>query len=363
MQPRFLHTCVSTAFVLALAVGAAAAGEGRQPIWRSPTVINSSGKYFLARNLPANPAGPVITILAGNVDLDLNGMEIDQSATPAHAAIAVVGGAEVRVHDGFILGGKHNILADTTQRIIIEDVVASNPAAEAFKLMIVGQQIVRDNLISCGGAPGAGIWITGATNKAGAIENNTIEVCNGGIQIEFAASMSIRMNRIKDTVPAGGPTEAGIYISDSRGVLIEKNVIEFVNQAGILLENSYGCKIYNNVVRESGDPGIYLLTSSDNLVRTNVVTETLATAPCGILIDGDRNYVEDNVVNSNTGYGLELSAISTGNVYRANQIQGNSGPGAPVCAGAFVPPDLCDRAPAGSNASFGDNFCAGPGPC
>ena len=53
-------------------------------------------------------------------------------------------------------------------------------------------------------------------------------------------------------------------------------------------------------------------------ILSNVVTES----DNGILISGDRNLVEDNLLNSNAGCGLWFPGGTTANVYRGNVARG-----------------------------------------
>src|SRR5262245_12362405 len=91
-----------TALSLTLLAVPARADEGRIPIVMSPTAIAAPGKDFVTRNL-AGAGGPVITIGASNVDIDLNGF------TPTGAAgvpvISAVGFNGITIRNGTVVGG------------------------------------------------------------------------------------------------------------------------------------------------------------------------------------------------------------------------------------------------------------------
>ena len=54
--------------------------EGRIPVFLDGTIIGADGRYIVTRNIVSGGAGPVITIAASNVDLDLNGFTLTGAA-------------------------------------------------------------------------------------------------------------------------------------------------------------------------------------------------------------------------------------------------------------------------------------------
>ena len=95
-----MHNQVRLAAVLALFValfaGSLSADEGRIPLYEQ-TTITMPGSYIVTRNISA-AAGPVLTIVAEGVTVDLNGFEIngmDCSRLAAHDVGAVRRNGEI----------------------------------------------------------------------------------------------------------------------------------------------------------------------------------------------------------------------------------------------------------------------------
>src|ERR1700736_1195998 len=84
--------------------------EPRTPISSAPYSINSSGSYYLTKNLTVN-SGTAITIAADGVTLDLNGFTISSTASsPAASAIDINGGVrhDITISNGHIVSGVTN---------------------------------------------------------------------------------------------------------------------------------------------------------------------------------------------------------------------------------------------------------------
>ena len=101
------------------------------------------------------------------------------------------------------------------------------------------------------------------------------------------------------------------------------------------------------VVRRLAQPGNKRLL--DNVVSQSTLD--------GVVIGGERNHIERNVMNFNGGGGggadWGLLIFDPANVYRGNTARGNGGNPA-ACPGAPATTDVCDSS--GAGASLGDNF-------
>jgi len=356
----------------------ALAGEGRIPIYQYPTVINQPGKYIVTRNI--NGAGgpqPVIDVQAPDVDIDLNGFTLSNLGGP-QPIIYTFGGVPLTIRNGTLVGGSEGIYAQTGAddvpmfKVVVEDVNVMASAGYGIHLRMISDFALRRNNIAS--SQNVAIFIDGGNPMLpypvmGTIEHNRIQDCYGGITVIYGSSVATlnnRLERITNIAPL--PAQGAIIYDYSEGGLISENTIEELKGGGgaIYLGDSSGCKIYNNIVRrvadsaDGGTAGIWLAGfSNDNLVLNNVVTQC---ARDGVLVEGSRNHLDRNVMNSNgttgTGHGLHLSFVWTGdfNTFGRNTARGNAG-GPCILAGSIYPPtpDFCDEG-AGGNSSFNDNY-------
>jgi parallel beta-helix repeat protein len=204
----------------------------------------------------------------------------------------------------------------------------------------------------------------------GTIEDNRVAECSGGITVVDGSSVAILNNRleaIRIVQPYLPPAMGAIVYDYSEGGLISGNTVQDVSSegldaTGIYLGDASGCKVYNNIVRRTsggGGAGIWVAGfSDDNLVLNNVVTQSWTD---GIFIEGSRNHVDRNVMNSNglsgQGHGLHLSSNWGGdaNTFGRNTARGNPGGPCAWAGGPYPPtPDFCDEGLA--NTSFTDNL-------
>ena len=369
--------------LILLAVTPALAVDGQIPIpfgpgpVVTPIVITAPGSYVLTRNITATGPGPVISIAAGgagsppeDVQIDLNGHILDQPADPTAPVIDVVflGFNEATIRNGTLIGGGAGVTAfGPSRKIVLEQLKISDfsgaAAPGAIYLIDVPNFVIRDNVIMDAPAAGgpAGVFIDGGIPRQGVIEDNEIKrVGDGIIVLPGNTSVEISNNRISDL--SFGGFGAGIWMSGGRNCLISQNLLTGTGAAGpfygITLEQTQGCKVHNNVVGDFAGEGIFLTTQSDdNLILDNVTSRNGVN---GMFIDGARNHIERNVMNTNGAFGLRLGPFSFSNNTKGNTAEGNPGG---ACGFAWSP-DFCDDAgPPGGfatpNSSFGDNLMPG----
>jgi parallel beta-helix repeat protein len=333
------------------------AAEGRTPIF-APTTISADGKYIVTRNIGPAPTA-LITVLSTNVDIDLNGFVLDNGPTPQPViSISLAGGVEqITIRNGSLKGGSAGIDASVpATKAVIEDVKIQGPSGIGIHLLDVSSLAIRRNLVTSSG--GVGIVVDGAgTAHSGTIEGNVVRDAAGGILVFNGSSVAVLHNRID------GGTGNGIDLVGGDGCLLSENTIERVNGMGINLVNSIGNKLYDNVVREARSHAIHLdPASNDNLVVMNSATNNGFGLPGGhgLFVEGKQNFIDRNILNSNSGFGLRLAAGSASNTFGRNMARGNAGGGGGPCAAApgLFPPNSCNDGAV--NTTFGDNLIPGP---
>jgi parallel beta-helix repeat protein len=349
-------TKITKAVVVLAGIAAASrpglAAEGRIPVFAPGTVLAADGKYIVTRNISA-AAAPIITIAAGNVDLDLNGFTL--SAPGGGGDLIVVPGpaVEVRIHNGTLVGGSTSINAPGPGRqLIVEDVKSQDAAGGTAAIHTVDVESVAYRRITFQD-PGTTWAISmdgGFPAKTGTIEANIIRggaAGTGGINVVAGSAMAVLHNHLEN-MPGGGLS------LDCNGCLVSENTIQDSGGNGIEVRQGKGGKLYDNVVSRGGSNGIVLGAGvSDTLVMNNVLTGNGAD---GLLVNGTQNHIERNTMNTNSSCGMRLNGAN--NVFGRNMARGNAGIGCAPCAGApGAPPNSCNNA--AGNTSHADNFMTG----
>lgn len=372
MLRRFVR--VSVVLILPFLAGAVFAAEGRTPVFLPGTFLGADGKYIVTRNIVAG-VGPVITIGAPNVDLDLNGFVLTGGGAPV---ISVGGGVDhVTIRNGILVGGTIGIdVPGPARKVDIEDVKIKDPTAgQGIHLGTVEGAALRRNEIT--DTPSEGIaWDGPGTIKHGVIEGNLLRRTSAGIVINNCSSVAILNNHLEEPgVGAGGSFPGyGIVLASCQGSLLSENTVERARVDGIHLVASKGNKLFDNVVRTSGGNGIHIdAGTSDTLILNNVATGNgtggLGSGGSGLMIEGAQNVAERNLSNSNAGIGLHYCGpAACANTLGRNTARGNGAFNPPFCgacaafgAGAFGP-NSCNTAAACGvpNSSYGDNLIPGP---
>jgi len=345
MNNKLKNAVIALAVLSAIAAIPAWAAEGRTPIWE-PTNILKPGKYIVTRDI-AIPAGIVINIASDNVDIDLNGFRLETlGADPVISG----SGENITIRDGVVFGGAAGISLAGTQNVTIEDVKSIGSTGAGIEMFdTTGFALRRNQTVDCG-TIGIAVAPVPGTETSGILEDNQIIRCQEGINIDDASSTILRLNRVEETNGS-----FGIRVGNSFGVLLDRNTVQDARGQGIWIEGSFACKLHNNLVLRSGGVGIELAGTMDSLLLDNVVSQSTLD---GVVIGGERNHIERNVMNFNgagggAGGGWGLLIFDPANVYRGNTARGNGGNPA-VCPGAPATTDVCDSS--GASTSFGDNF-------
>lgn len=378
------------AIVVLLVPSLGLADDGTSPVFFSGFPIGASGSYTVTSNLAAVPGCPPIVIIApglgGQVDLDLNGFNLDNGACGTPVIQILSPAAKVRIHDGSLSGGSSSIEVPLpagfppVQHVDIERVKSLAATGAAIHLGDVISATIRNSEIT-GAGGGAGIlWDGSGAPGGGTIENNVVRVVSAGIIVPAGcSSVAILNNRIEGVAAGCGvvppvPIGIGIFLAGCAAALVSENTVEEVCSEGISLRSCKTCKLYDNLVWAAGSHGIRLDAATINtLVLNNDSSGNgFPFAGDGLLVEGDGNVIERNVLNSNARWGLHFSGpasippnpgLACGNTFGRNTARGNAGPAGP-CAGApaLFPPNSCNSPACGAapNSTYGDNLIAGP---
>jgi len=332
----------------------ALAAEGRIPIF-GPGPIGADGKYVVTRDIFGTGAGPVIDILAPNVDIDLNGFTLTEPAG-AFPVINVPGifVTHLTIRNGSLNFGSLGIEAPVPgDKIVIEDVKIEFPAATGIHVLDILSIAIRRVMIQGGAA--TGILIDGLAPQTAVIEDSVIRDV-GGNGIEFmSGSITVLNNKLAGTGGAGPPGGA-ITLTAADSSLVSENTIVGSGTEGIFVSNTRGGKLFDNLVQSSVSHGIHLDPGSAGiLVLNNVATGNGFGLPGGhgLFVEGFLNHLDRNTLNSNSGYGLFFTG--GGSTFGRNMARANGGPaGCPL----LFPPNSCDAGL--GNSTFGDNLIPGP---
>lgn len=331
------HLSLASALLLACCAAPALAVEARIPI-HTTTTINTPGTYFLARAITG--AGPLITIAANDVDLDLNGFTV----TPTSGVgISASGVGRVTIHGGFIVSGQSAIRLDSVIGARIEQIGCSSSSGAAIRVVQSSMVSIENSILRNALAEAILVDGTGMTDppQVQIVGNQLLGSTGSGITLTAAGSSLISGNTINSV---GG---RGIYITSSNGVQVVENVIHDSTQAGIALISSGGNELRDNVIRAAVTDGIVVdAGSSENAVTGNQAT---ACGGNGMQVGGDRNVVSDNLIGGNTGWGLYFNINANDNVFRTNVARGNGGG---ACAGGSA--NFCNTGV--GNTTAGDNY-------
>jgi parallel beta-helix repeat protein len=276
-------------------------------------------------------------------------------------AVVAAGAGDVVIHDGTVLNGGENVSVTAPgQRLVLEDLKIGGSNAAAIHLVDSQNFVIRRVTIS--GSNAEGILVDGPMNKQGAIEKNLVRRTQAtAIRVIAGASVGVVENHVEETAPVAGVY--GIALDNCESCLIAENTVHATGDSGIFLRGLKSGKVYNNTVGKAGFHGIYIdPLSSDSLVLNNVVSGSGAVTAggSGLFVDGDRIMIEGNTLNTNSGFGLRLSAGATLITFGRNTARGNTGAAVGPCAAApaLFPPNSCNDGAV--NTTFGNNLIPGP---
>jgi parallel beta-helix repeat protein len=284
----------------------------------APTTITKPGCYYVTKNI-TTAAGPVITIRANDVSLDVKGHTLDQSSHSAPVILIEPGSTGIAVFNGTLTGGKPAVSLQSTgpkSRLHFRNLTVKDYRSAGFELKGLDQlDLIECRVIS---ASDHGVMAFASQNLgegafSGQVLGNTFRCSNSNIlSLNGARGTIIRGNHL-----TGEADQFGIHV-DGPANLIEGNTIAFVHGTGIHVQGN-GNLVADNTVSHASISGIRVL-SDDNRIVGNVVQDCRES---GIQIGGRRNLIEGNqACQQQAGFGLEFTA-GPDNAYRNNMLRGN----------------------------------------
>ena len=293
------------------------AGEGKIPVWM-PTGITQPGHYIVTRDISAS-AGPVISIMADGVTLDLNGHTIASSdMTQPTIQIGGAPGSErgIIVVGGKVQGGLHGVLYLNpiigNQPLSLAGLTIAGTTAAAVKGVGFSQLsakgiIVIDGLVgfdlqaSAPGIPPPPVPPT-ATIRGAGIRGDGGVLCYG-------VSCSIHDMTFEYAPPSAAPRSPALRFSGVTGA----------EAAGIIIINT---------APSAADPPMVevLETCWLTLSRTKLVGPAAGSQPCIALDAASRDFIIDDGDVSRCG-GDGIRALGTNGRIRGMFISGVAGHG------------------------------------
>ncbi|ANM30504.1 hypothetical protein ABI59_14365 [Acidobacteria bacterium Mor1] len=327
MQRNYrLFLILALASALLAGLPAMSASPARIPVYEPGTTISTPGDYVLTRDL-SNSSGPVITITADGVDLDLGGFTLN--GTSAAQDVIFIDGATagtqlgVALRNGRLDGGLSSVYsgAGFARRVVLEDLVAVNAAGPA--LYINGGRHVTMRRCRVENSAGDGMLILNLAGTALSVElehNVVLAAARNGIRTQNASGGHIRDNQVFGVGTAALANDAGIKLAatgpGAGGVLIEDNVVRdgAGSANGIWVEsNNVGVTLRGNLLENNAATGLFVAGDRCRAQHNTIV----GNGGNGAGFQGDNNLIEDNFIAGNA------NGLICGGPVEANFIKNN----------------------------------------
>jgi len=259
---------------------------GKKAIYQ-PTIITEPGYYYLIEDVvvAGRSQGPLITIQARDVTLDLNGLSIISGDDAAPAIILLDEAAQnTIIQNGNVRGAEGRLIASPSQQ------------PKTLRL---------NNIIFKGGGGGIDISVL-----------EEIEIIDCSFSYGGTAPV-LNLNSDGDTF---------------RGKILNNTIKQAALPSAIVVHGLTNGEVNGNLVQKYGAPGYpgsgagLLLSgdSSGNVISMNIFNEGGENVP-GIEVHGSRNLIENNQIIGNGGPGISFVNASSHNAYRQNMLRGNLG--------------------------------------
>ncbi len=366
------RTSIPVLLLLAALTPPVGAAEGRFPVWM-PGVITQPGHYILTRDISA-AAGPIISIQADGVTLDLNGHTI--ASTDMGQPVIHIGGASgaekgIVIVGGKVQGGMHGILysppPDDDKPLSLAGLTLSGATEAAVK----GEgftQLEAQGIIIINTKLGFDLQQPPDPISPTARIRNADIRAGGGIHCEGVVcsirEVTIEQHPPDPVTPTAAIRFSGVTGGEAVGIVIiggtpaasAPPIVEVLASKGIIIINTkvYGpgtgdggpCVLVDSlssdfIIDDSklagcGGDGIRAL-GTNGAIRRNLVSDSGGN---GIFAGGDNWIIDDSKLAGSSGAGIWFE--TSNHVYRNNILRGNTG-------GGTDGPGVADATDAGGN--------------
>lgn len=278
--------------------------EPRTPISSLPFSITNSGSYYLTANLTGSAGLDGITLVANDVDLDLNGFVLSGVPGSGNGIASLGSQINLRIHNG------------TVRQWTGSGINAAGYANGQFENLRVSENVgqglasgpnstIRNCVAQLNGDAGI---------NAGGL--NVVSGCAAYRNLTYGIS-ALQGSLVSDCT-AGANTNSG-FIANGQGCTIRRCVSRQNGGTGIISHN--GTTVNDCTVQQNSGDGI--AAPSNGTIARNTCNGNGAGAGsgAGIFVTGDDNRIEDNHLTGNDR-GLDLDG--TKKFVAGNTVQNNA---------------------------------------
>lgn len=349
--------------------------EPRTPISSLPCSISQSGSYYLTRNLTSAAGYNGISILVGNVTLDLNGFTLDGNANTASRAVYMEFVSNVTVRNGTIVNwNKEGIDGFASAQVRVENVTVDN-SNNGYGIFVgnagvVARCQVRSSVVGIIAGDGSTVSNCSAiSNQRGFQIGNaaTITDCtavynagvgfdlaqganarsctaraNSGTGFQAAASCTIvnctssgntgkgfQMDGAGSLLAstASGNTDIGVDLlppggGTSLAARVDGCTITFNGSHGLNQGAGGGSTFTNNTIARNGGAGVRVL-DGNHIINNRIVDNGWATSSAGVQALGSWNTIQGNNIINNVGL-YNFAAGTVANTFFGNTCSGGT---------------------------------------
>lgn len=282
--------------------------------------------YLSGVDAPAMPVDPGQFFVVDATNLVVDGLEIDAAAVGIQVAysddaqikenevtnstfrairgytmtlpagIVVYGSADVEVRDNTANDNdRDGIRLTASLRALVEENHARNNGIDGISLRDAPDSEVLNNALveNDSSNAGVGVRVSHESNNV-LVQNNTFTDNFHGVRLWVSHDVEVVGNVFDDSwgaITASGPDNQG-----SSGLQVHENIINGSSTRAIeLFEDSDGARITDNVLNDVGSTGIYIVRNDDIVI-------------------------EDNVINSSEGPGIQINFFTTSSAPRSDDI-------------------------------------------
>jgi parallel beta-helix repeat protein len=259
-----------------------------------------------------NCPGDGLVVGANGITIDLAGHTIDGAGAGAGVRVPP-GSVDVTVTNGTITQFAEGVTLDTTTGNTVSrlNVAANN---RGINLANASANLVEKNAVT---TSVDGIRVNGAGSDANVVRQNVVQSSVFGITVSDGADE----NLVDQNEVSGGNIGIALF-SAAQDTEVTRNEVFGNAVSGIQVQSSSNdALVSQNMVHDNGEGILVDVGVSGVVVSRN---EVIANAGDGIEIRGSNNLVERNVIVDNGGFGIHLTATSSNNTVRRNDLEGNS---------------------------------------